>query len=126
MEIPQAAGNRYICAGEHMWMGEIAAVLAAEFRPRGYRIPTRPLPYWLMWAIARFDKTVGLALDFVGVPALVSAAKIEHELGWSPRPARESIVDTAESLLQYGVVQRHRADAAYGAPRAAASTPARG
>ena len=51
MEVPEAAGNRYIAAGEHMWMGEIARVLAAE----GYRVPTRPLPYWLMWAIGRFD-----------------------------------------------------------------------
>jgi dihydroflavonol-4-reductase len=48
MEVPEAAGNRYICAGEHVWMGEIASVLAQEFDPQGYRIPTRPLPYWLM------------------------------------------------------------------------------
>jgi dihydroflavonol-4-reductase len=110
MEIPEAAGNRYICAGEHMWMGEIAAVLAAEFGPRGYRIPTRPMPHWLMWVIARFDPTVRLALSLVGVRARVSAAKAERELGWTTRPARESIVDGADSLLRYGVVPRRGAD----------------
>jgi dihydroflavonol-4-reductase len=104
MEVPEAAGNRYICAGEHLWMGDIAAVLAAEFGPLGYRIPTRPLPYWLMWAIARFDRTIRLALGYVGVPALVSADKAKQDLGWTARPARESIVDTAESLIRYGVV----------------------
>lgn len=88
MEIPEAAGNRYICAGEHLWMGDIAAALAAEFGPRGYRIPTRPLPYWLMWTIAQFNRTVRLALGYVGVPALVSADKVKRELGWTPRPAR--------------------------------------
>jgi nucleoside-diphosphate-sugar epimerase len=104
MEIPEAGGNRYICAGEHMWMGDIAMVLAAEYRPRGYRIPTRPLPYPLMWIVARFDRTIRLALGYVGVPALVSADKARRELGWTARPARQSIVDAAESLLRYGVV----------------------
>ncbi|HEU4426053.1 MAG TPA: aldehyde reductase, partial [Pilimelia sp.] len=78
METPEAAGNRYICAGEHMWTGDIAAVLAAEFGPRGYRVPTRPLPYWLMWIGARFNKTIRLALGYVGVPALVSADKAKR------------------------------------------------
>jgi dihydroflavonol-4-reductase len=110
METPAAAGNRYICAGEHLWLGEIAAVLAAEFGPRGYRIPTRPLPYWLMWTLARFDKTMRLALSLVGALVLVSADKARRELGWTPRPASESIVDAAESLLRHGVVPRHAGD----------------
>lgn len=112
MELPEAAGNRYICAGEHLWMGDIAKVLAAEFGPRGYRVPTRPLPYWLMWIIARFDRTIRLALHYVGVAALVSADKAERELGWTTRPAKESIVDAADSLLQHGVVPRRGAEAA--------------
>jgi dihydroflavonol-4-reductase len=104
METPAAAGNRYICAGEQLWMGDIAALLAAEFGPRGFRVPTRPMPYWLMWAAARFDPTLRLALGLVGVPASVSAAKAERELGWTTRPAKESIVDTADSLLRHGLV----------------------
>ena len=40
MERPEAAGNRYICAGEHIWVQDIAKILAAEFNPRGYRVPT--------------------------------------------------------------------------------------
>jgi nucleoside-diphosphate-sugar epimerase len=122
MEIPEAAGNRYICAREHLWMGELAAVLAAEFGPRGYRIPTLPLPHWLMWTIARFDKSIRLALDYVGTPALVSADKARQDLGWAPRPASESVVDAAESLLRYGVVPRRGADKRAHAARAAAST----
>jgi nucleoside-diphosphate-sugar epimerase len=104
MEIPQAAGNRYICAAEPVWMGDIAAVLKAEFGPRGHAIPGRPMPYWLMWLIARFDRTVRLALDMVDVPVLVSADKASRELGWTTRAARESILESAESLVRYGVV----------------------
>ncbi|MBI3769194.1 MAG: aldehyde reductase [Deltaproteobacteria bacterium] len=104
MERPEAAGNRYICAGEHIWVQDIAKVLAAEFNPRGYRVPTGRLPYWLMWIIARFDKAVRLALGFVGRTELVSAAKAERELGWMMRPVRESIIDTARTMIEQGVV----------------------
>ena len=116
MEIPEAAGNRYICAGGNMWMTEMAMLLKAEFGPRGYRIPTRPMPYWLMWSIARFDKSIRLALGYVGVQALVSAEKAERELAWTTRPARESLLDTAESLLRYGVVEKRGKDKSKGAP----------
>jgi hypothetical protein len=87
-----------------MWMGDIAAVLDAEFGPRGYRVPTRPLPYWLMWINARFDRMIRLALSYYGVPVLVSADKAKRELGWAPRPASESIVAAGESLIRRGIV----------------------
>lgn len=106
METPGAAGSRYICASPAMWMGDIAAVLAAEFGPHGYRVPVRTLPYWLMWANARFDPTIRLALSYYGVPVLVSADKAKQELGWVPRPARESIVAAGESLIRHGIVPR--------------------
>jgi hypothetical protein len=99
METSDAAGKRCIAAGEQMWMGDIAALAA-----RGYRIPTRAMPYWLLWTTARFDPTVRLALDFVGVPINVSSARAQRELGWTTRPAAESIQAAAESLVRFGVV----------------------
>ena len=104
MERPEGPGNRYICAGEHLWVQDIAKILAAEFNPRGYRVPTGRLPYWLMWIFARFDKAVRLALGYVGRKELVSAAKAQRELGWSMRPVRETIIDTAWTMIEQGVV----------------------
>jgi nucleoside-diphosphate-sugar epimerase len=104
MERPEAAGNRYICAGNHLWVQEIAKVLAAEFNPRGYRVPTGHLPYWLMWIFARFDKAVHLALGYVGRKELVGAAKAERELGWHMRPIEETILDTGRTMIEQGVV----------------------
>jgi hypothetical protein len=57
-----------------------------------------------MWANARFDKTIRLALSYYGVPVLVSADKAKQELGWIPRPARESIIAAGESLIHHGIV----------------------
>jgi dihydroflavonol-4-reductase len=104
MERPQAAGNRYICAGDHVWVQEMAKILAAEFNPKGYRVPTGRLPYWLMWVIARFDASVHLALQFVGRKELVSAAKAKRELGWTMRPVPESVLDTARTMIELGIV----------------------
>ena len=56
-------------------------------------------------ASARFDKTIRLALSYYGVPVLVSADKAKQELGWVPRPASESIVAAAESLIHHGIVR---------------------
>lgn len=99
MEVPEAAGNRYICAGEHVWMRDMAEILVTK-----YRVPTRAIPYWLMWVIARFDPTVRMALSSVGQREAVSADKARRELGWTTRPLDETILDTAKSLIDQHVV----------------------
>ncbi len=106
MEVPEAAGPRYIVAGEAIWMDEIARLLAEEFGPRGYKIPTRRMPFWVMWIVARFDRRVRLALPYANRPALLSSAKAQRELGWAGRATRRTIVDAADSLLNAGVVRR--------------------
>lgn len=98
-ETPGAAGKRYILATPPMWMGEIADVLARHFGPRGYRIPRRTLPYWVMWLNARIDPVVRLALDYYGVALALDTSRAGRELGWEPRPADEAIVAAGESLL---------------------------
>jgi nucleoside-diphosphate-sugar epimerase len=103
LQTPAAAGNRYILAGEHMWMRDIAAVLAEEFNPLGYRVPTGSLPTWLLRLMATFDSSVRLALDYVGQRELVSADKAHRELGWTMRPVRDTILDTARSLIEQGL-----------------------
>jgi len=111
METPEAAGNRYICAGEHLWMRDIARILADEFNPRGFRVPTGSVPHWLLWTLARFNKTMRMALYMAGRRELVSADKARRELGWTMRPARETIIDTANSLIQHGICAPHRRSA---------------
>jgi nucleoside-diphosphate-sugar epimerase len=103
MQVPEAAGNRYICAGPDMWLQEMAQVMAREFNGRGFRVPTGRIPYWLVWVLARFDKTVRNALYFVGRRETVSADKVRHDLGWTMRPVRDTVVDTANSLIEYGI-----------------------
>lgn len=104
MTSPKAPGNRYICAGDHVWMQEMAQILAEEFRPLGYRVPTGKVPNWLMWVIARFDGTIKLALDYLDRKEVVTSAKAREDLGWTMRPLRESLFDTAHAMIEHQLV----------------------
>ena len=108
MERPEAAGNRYILAGPEIWMEDMARMLAAEFGPRGFRVPTHRLPYWLMWLIGRVDPTVRLALGFVGRSEPLSSARAHADLGWTMRPTAEMLRDTGQSLIDLGLVRPSR------------------
>jgi nucleoside-diphosphate-sugar epimerase len=100
MELPQAAGNRYICAGEEVSLPHIAQLLATR-----YRVPTRTVPAPLLRLAARFDGTAQRATRYLGRHEQVSAAKARHDLGWTMRPLEQTVLDTAESLVRFGVVR---------------------
>ncbi len=103
-ETPEAAGHRFVIAGDHLWMQDIGRMLAEEFSEDGYRPPTGKLPYWLMWLASRYDRTVRLALPSWGRREAVSHEKASRMLGWQPRPARETILDMANSMIEKGLI----------------------
>ncbi|MFJ9363015.1 SDR family oxidoreductase [Nocardia sp. NPDC101769] len=103
METPQAAGNRYICAGEEVSFPQMAQILAQR-----YRVATRVLPDWLVRLSARFNPDARTAVRFLGRAAHLSAAKAEHDLHWTMRPVADSLLDTAESLIHFGLVAAPR------------------
>jgi dihydroflavonol-4-reductase len=105
LEVPEAKGNRYICANGHLPMTGIAAILKEEYGPRGYKITTRPLPAWILRVAASFSSEAKLGVDMLGIKHDVTVEKAVRELGWTPRPVRESVLDTAESLISAGIVR---------------------
>lgn len=107
-EVPEAAGHRFIAAGDHVWMQDIGRMLAEEFGPKGYRPPTGKLPYALLWLVARFDKSVRLILQYVGKKEIVSHDKATRILGWKPRPVRTTMVDMANSMIERRLIQAPR------------------
>jgi nucleoside-diphosphate-sugar epimerase len=105
LEVPEAKGNRYICVNGHLPMTGIAAILKEEYGPRGYQVSTRPLPGWIVRVAGKFSGEAKLAVDMLGIQHDVSAEKASRELRWTPRPLRESVLDTAESLISAGIVR---------------------
>lgn len=104
MTTPEAAGQRFCCAIEHAWMQDMAVILKKHFADRGYKIPTRPLPDFLVRIVALFDKTARVALGDLGQYQTISTERIRRVLGWKPRSLEEMVVATGESLIEHGVV----------------------
>ncbi|SUD48211.1 Cholesterol dehydrogenase [Nocardia otitidiscaviarum] len=99
MEVPAAAGNRYILAGDQVSLPHMARILAGR-----YRITARALPDWLVRLAARFDATARTAVPYLGRDESVSAEKASRELGWTMRPLAETLLDTADSLIRFDLV----------------------
>jgi nucleoside-diphosphate-sugar epimerase len=104
MTAPQAAGKRFLCSAEYYTAEEIAAILQKHFAARGYRLPTRSLPDFLIRLMALFDGGVKRIAPTLGLRFEASSDLLKNTLDWRPRPVEEAIVDTAESLIEFGLV----------------------
>jgi dihydroflavonol-4-reductase len=101
---PRAAGQRFILALEHVPMIDIARILAVHFGPRGFKVPTRGIPNWVIKLIALWDKTAALTVGELGKRQDVSSKRARDVLGWRPRGVERMVVDMAESMIQCGAI----------------------
>jgi dihydroflavonol-4-reductase len=104
MTIPEASGQRFLCAIESHPIRDIALILAAHLDGKGFKIPTGKLPSFLLPVIALWDKQVRLILGDVGKPLEIDNTKIKSILGLEPRGLEEMSNSMADSLINYGVV----------------------
>ncbi|TCK21529.1 NAD-dependent epimerase/dehydratase family protein [Pseudonocardia endophytica] len=101
---PEAAGQRYIAVGGFLWMSEVAAELRERLGGQARRVPRRTLPDVALRVLARFRPELGGIVPMLGRRYGYDTTKARTELGWSPRPARTTVVDCARSLIDHGVV----------------------
>jgi nucleoside-diphosphate-sugar epimerase len=102
MTAPEAAGQRFLATGEFMWMGDIAAVLRDRLWPDGAKVPTRTIPDTIVRLVALFDPEMRSITPGLGRKNRHTTAKAQELLGWRPRPAAETVVDCARSLIENG------------------------
>ena len=105
MTNPAAAGERFLGAGAFYWIEDVAKILRDDLGTQAKKVPAGTLPTWLMRILANFDPAVkGIAFE-LEKERPISNEKARTILGWSPRDARISIIDTARSLIREGVVR---------------------
>jgi len=83
MTATEAAGERFLATAEYVSFADAAQVLRKHFGRR-LPIPTLPTP--------------------TEVAAMWNSSKAFERLAWRARPMRETLIDTAESLLREGAV----------------------
>jgi dihydroflavonol-4-reductase len=99
MTASAAAGQRFIAAGDFLWLTDIARILREQLGERAAKVPRRVLPDWIVRAAAPFNAEMAQLAPSLGVRSDLSAGRAEKLLGWRTRPAAESILDAAHSLL---------------------------
>ena len=101
---PGAAGQRFVLAIEHASMLDIARILSEKFSARGYKVPTRKVPGWLLRLVSTWDKTARLAVQELGKRQDLSNARAREVLGFQPHSLEDMVVSMGESMIARGVV----------------------
>jgi dihydroflavonol-4-reductase len=105
MTTPGIDGERFLCSGETLAMADVAAILKSRLADKAKRVPTMKLPNFLVRLSALFDPEIKLVIPELGRTRIGDARHARERLGWNPRPAAETIVDTARSLIAAGLVK---------------------
>ena len=105
MTSPEAGGERFVANTQWMWMSDVAEVLRQRLGARASKVPTRIAPDLLVRAMALFAGGIRSFKSSLGKRTEYRTTKAQDVLGWSPRPLDETIVESAESLIDHGVVE---------------------
>lgn len=106
LEEPGLAGERFLAAGRFMKLIEVGQVLRDGLPGNHARkVPTKVMPNWMFGIAARFNPGVRSIKSELGKTRNVDASHARQRLGWETRPAEDSILDCAKSLIAYGVVR---------------------
>jgi nucleoside-diphosphate-sugar epimerase len=99
MTAPEATGQRFIAAGDFMWMRDIAETMRLKLGSRARKVPTRQLPDLVVRFLSLFTPVLRTLTPSLGRRNSLTANKARRVLGFAPRLATTTIVDCAESLL---------------------------
>jgi dihydroflavonol-4-reductase len=100
-----AGGERFLAVTEVLWLAEVAEILRKRLGAAAGRVPSRIAPDLLVRAMSLFDGGIRSFRSSLGKRTEYSSAKARERLGWSPRPIEDTIVQTAQSLIDHGVVK---------------------
>ena len=99
MTSPAAAGQRFLAVGEFMWMIDISRTLRAQLGESASKVPNRNLPDFVLRLMSVADPALRAMTPRLGREHRHTSAKARDVLSWHSRPAAQTLVDCARSLL---------------------------
>jgi dihydroflavonol-4-reductase len=105
LKAPNMAGERFIASGRFMKIREVADILRAQLGAQAHKVTTRNVPDWMVRVGALFNPLAKAVVGELGSVRNQSPEHAKQVLGWATRPVEQSIVDTARSLLDQGLVK---------------------
>ena len=104
MELPEAAGQRFLATEGFLWFSEAAEILRKKFPAYDRKIPRRNVPDWALKLMAVFQPVYRQTVTELGRTRKASNAKASRVLGVTFRTAEDALVASAESLIQLKVI----------------------
>lgn len=105
LNAPAVANERFIAAGPFMMMQEVGQLLRARLGVQARKVPLRGIPDFVVRLMGVFDPSIRQVVGELGRIRAVDSGHALAALGWKTRDAGESILDTARSLLERGIVK---------------------
>jgi nucleoside-diphosphate-sugar epimerase len=106
MTNPATRGERFLAvAGDFLSVLDMANCLKTRLGSSAKKVPTRQLPDWLIRLASLRDPAIKQILPELGVKKNATSEKAARLLGWTPHSREDSIVATAESLIQLGLLK---------------------
>ncbi len=105
LNAPDMAGERFICSGPFLTMGDVGRILRDGLGPQARKVPTRKLPDWLLRTVALFDPVIRQVKGEIGRVRDTDRSHSLDKLGWVARPPQETILATARSMIELGIVK---------------------
>jgi dihydroflavonol-4-reductase len=94
-----AAGQRFLGIGDFLWLSEIAAALKTTLGKEAAKVPTRMMPDFVLRLAALFQEDAKFMAPMLGRKSSLDSHKAIEQLNWHPRPAVESVIDCARTLV---------------------------
>lgn len=105
LNAPDMANERFIGSGPTVTMADMAAILRTRLGNEARRVPTLRLPDFLVRIAALFDPVMRQVTGELSKPKKMDAHHAFDKLGWKTRPIEDSVVDTARSLFDLGILK---------------------
>ena len=108
MVIPEAVNNRHIIVSSTTSSSfkDYGLILAEEFDPKGYNVPTKVACHCLIKMMALTDKTAALIVPGLGKKINFDNRRMREVLKIEPMPVKQSLIDMANSLIQQGKIKK--------------------
>jgi dihydroflavonol-4-reductase len=101
LEHPESIGQRYLATAEYMPFPKVAEVVQELYPDR--KIIRRTVPDWIIRLVAMFGGPARQIINDIGNEKIFDGRKGEAMMGHPYISARQSIKDTAESVIRFGL-----------------------
>lgn len=102
MKSGKADGQRFIAESEEMTMPEMARLLKKTYPER--KVSTMVIPDFVISIMAKFQVQMKVLNTMVGLKYHRDNTKARKLLGWNPRPAEKTVLDTCQFLIDNKIV----------------------